>query len=221
MIRPALALAAALAAAGCAPLSTLRSVATPSELYSLTPKSRQSFDPTLPSLDRVQIVVEIPTATAAVNTDRIAVQPEPLRVQYFPGARWVDRAPLFIQTLLIESFENSGKVSSVGRSTVGLRADYLIVTDIREFQAQFRPAATDEGRELFANVRLNVKVVDADLNRIVASESFTDDDERAESTDIADVAVAFDEALGDAMRDAVEWSIRVMAEQPPPRPRRF
>ncbi|MEO1689514.1 MAG: ABC-type transport auxiliary lipoprotein family protein [Pseudomonadota bacterium] len=219
MIRPALAFAAALTVAGCASFDTLNAVATPSELYSLTPKS--TFDPALPKVTE-QIVVDVPTATAAVNTDRIAVQPSPLRVQYFPVARWVDRAPLFIQTLLIESFENSEKVGAVGRSTVGLRADYLIVTDIREFQAElpWKEAEKADGEQLRAHVRLNVKIVDAFADRIVASRSFTKR-KRAATEEMDDVADAFDQALGSAMRDAVEWTIQEIAARPAPRRARF
>lgn len=53
--------------------------------------------------------------------------------------RWVDRAPLIVQALLIESFENTDRVPAVGASGVGLRADYYVVPDLREFQAQVPP----------------------------------------------------------------------------------
>ena len=198
---------------GCASLSTLNSASKSTDLYLLTPKS--TFAAGLPRL-RQQIIVDEPTATAAVNNDRIAVQPTPLQVQYLPGARWVDRAPVFIQTLLIESYENTGKVGAVGRSTVGLRADYIIVTDVREFQA--RPpknAAPDSPLEI--HVRLNIKVVDANLDQIIASRSF-EEFEPTVSDKAEDIVEAFDEALGDALRDSVEWSIRKMysdaAKQP-------
>lgn len=197
------ALAAVLLLGGCTGIGSLNRVATPNELYALTPKS--TFSPSLPRI-RQQIVVEEPTATAAVNTDQIAVQPSPLQVQYLPRARWVDRAPLFVQALLIESFENTGKVAAVGRSTVSLRADYFVYPDVREFQAHVL-TGDDSSGALQVNVRLNIKIVDAREDHIIASESF---EERTLSTsdDALDLAEAFDEALGDAMKDSVEWSIR-------------
>lgn len=191
--------------AGCAGLNTLTSAATPTDLYTLTPKS--TFDPSLPRLKH-QIVVQEPTATAAVSNDRIAVQPSPLQVEYLRGARWVDTAPIIIQALLIESYENSNKVDAVGRSAVSLRADYLIVSDVREFQARV-PAQTLEDNRLQVQVRLNVKVINADLDRIIASRSFEEIVD-AQSDAAGDIAAAFDESLGDVMRDAVEWSIRAM-----------
>lgn len=196
---------------GCSALSGLTAVATPSELYVLTPKS--TFDSDLPRL-RYQIAVEEPTATASVDTDQIAVQPTPLRVQYLPEARWVNRAPLIVQSLMIESFENSGKVPAVGSSAIGLRADFLIVPDIREFQAMVPEDNTDAPLNVI--VRLNIKVIDAFSDRIIASRSF---EERAQSTSDAasDVAVAFDTALGGTLRDSVEWSIREIASYGAPR----
>jgi cholesterol transport system auxiliary component len=190
---------------GCAGLTTLTTAATPTDLFTLTPKS--TFDPSLPRL-RQQIVVAEPTATAAVSNDRITVQPTPLKVEFLPGARWVDRAPAIIQTLLIESYENSGKVDAVGRSAVNLRADYLIVTDVREFQARTAPDAQPND-PLQVQVRLNVKVVYADFDRIIASRSF-EEIVNTKSDTPEDVAEAFDEALGAVMKDAVQWSIREM-----------
>lgn len=196
---------------GCTALSGLTAASTPNELYVLTPKS--TFDTDLPNL-RFQIAVEEPTATAAVDTDQIAVQPTPLRVQYLPGARWVDRAPLIVQALMIESFENSNRVPSVGSSAIGLRADFLIVTDIREFQANV--PVDDPDAPLEVNVRLNIKLIDAFSDRIIGSETF--EEFASAATDGAvDVTTAFDQALGDTMRDAVEWSIREIASYGAPR----
>ncbi|MEL6450105.1 MAG: ABC-type transport auxiliary lipoprotein family protein [Pseudomonadota bacterium] len=203
--RPALALMLLALLPACGGLSSLTQVTTPTDLYVLSPKS--TFDTSLPNLKH-QIVVDTPTATAAVDTDQIAVQPSPLEVQYLPGARWVDRAPLIVQALLIESMENTGKVPAVGSSTIGLRADYLMVTDIREFQA-ILPGGIEDA-PLNIDVRLNIKIVDAFTDRIVGSKSF-EEVVPATSDSAADVAIAFDEALGDTMRDAIEWSIRTIA----------
>lgn len=202
-VKPYVALVLALVLAGCGGLGTLSRVSTPNDLYALTPKSTFAGD--LPSI-RSQIVVEEPTATAAVNTDQIAVFPTPLQVQYLPRARWVDRAPLIVQALLIESFENTGKVPAVGRSTVGLRADYVVITDIREFQALVR--TNEAGNEtLEVNVRLNIKIIDEYEDHIIASSSF-EKIRVSPSDDALELATAFDAALGSAMRNAVEWSIR-------------
>ncbi|MEM0948030.1 MAG: ABC-type transport auxiliary lipoprotein family protein [Pseudomonadota bacterium] len=203
----AAAMLAALLLPGCAGLASLNSAATPSELYILTPKS--TFSTGLPYVPQ-QIVVEEPTATAAVATDRISVHPSPLRVQSFPGVRWVDRAPVIVQSLLIQSFENSGRVSAVGATSVGLREDYTVVPELREFQAEVPVIESSGSPPLSVRVRINIKILDSLDERIIASRSF-EDIEVAASDDMDDVAEAFDEALGDVMRDIVEWSVRRIA----------
>ncbi|WP_299897283.1 ABC-type transport auxiliary lipoprotein family protein [uncultured Ruegeria sp.] len=203
MIKPAIAILTFALVGGCAGLGTLKQAAKPNDLYLLTPKS--TFSSALPRIQK-QIVVEEPTATAAVNTDQIAIQPTPFQVQYLPRARWVDRAPLIVQTLLIESFENSSKVAAVGRSTVGLRADYVIAPDLREFQG-IVVADPENGDKIRIEVRMNIKVIDEYDDKIIASNSFQENVVAA-SDQTSDLIKAFDLALGRAMRDAVEWSIR-------------
>ena len=190
---------------GCSGLLTLSEATSPVDLYLLTPKS--TFDPNLPRI-RQQIVVTEPTATAAISNDRITVQPTPLEVRFLPGARWVDRAPLIIQSLMIESFENSNKVDAVGRSAIGLRADYLIVMDVREFQAIISDADNPDA-PLVANVRLNIKIVEADTDTIIASRSI-EKLQASASDDANDIVAAFDLALGRVLKASVEWSIRRM-----------
>jgi cholesterol transport system auxiliary component len=206
--RPAVLLCAlALLAPGCTgfqTLETLQNVATPSELYNLTPKS--TFAPDLPQVS-AQLVVEEPTAHASVDTDRIAIKPHPLRVQYFPGVRWVERAPAAVQRMLVESFENTEKLTSVGRTAVGLRSDYMVMVDLREFQAELRELQPEA--PVTVRVRINLKVIRQPEGLIVGSRSFAQS-MQAVSDEMVDVVAAFDEALGDAMRGAVEWTLRTV-----------
>ncbi len=203
MIRPLL-LTLILALLGaCTGLDTLRQASKPNDLYLLTPKS--TFSSSLPRVQK-QVVVQEPTATAAVNTDQIAIQPTALQVQYLPQARWVDRAPLIVQALMVESFENSGKVAAVGRSTVGLRADYVIQPDLREFQGLV-VSETENSKTVRVEVRMNIKIIDEFEDKIIASDSFREYVVAA-SDQTPDLVEAFDIALGKTMRDAVEWSVR-------------
>lgn len=203
MIRPFVLTLVLAALGGCTGLDTLRQASKPNDLYLLTPKS--TFSSSLPRIQK-QIVVEEPTATAAVNTDQIAIQPTLLQVQYLPRARWVDRAPLIVQALMVESYENSGKVAAVGRSTVGLRADYVIAPDLREFQGIVTQNA-DGTTTVQIEVRINIKIIDEYSDKIIASDSFQENVVAA-SDQTPDLVEAFDTALGRTMRDAVEWSIR-------------
>ena len=70
--------------------------------------------PDLPRVDW-QLIIETPVAAAGLNTSRIALQRSPVTLEYYANANWTDVAPLMVQTLLIESFENSGKIVAVSR----------------------------------------------------------------------------------------------------------
>lgn len=191
--------------AGCTGLATLGAVTEPIELYEVSPKS--TYDVNLPEIT-AQLVVEEPTAASAVNTDRIAVKPNAFQVEYFPRARWVDRAPLMVQTRLVESFENTGKVESVGRQAIGLSSDYTLVSELREFQAMVRD---DRRGPLSVLVQLNVKIVKQPRGLIVASQSFGAE-VAAASDEMTAVVAAFDDALGSTMREAVVWTVDRIAD---------
>lgn len=185
---------AALPLAGCGGLIPQ---APPSNLYTLSPKS--SFRPDLPRADW-QLVVEEPYASGGLDTHRIAIYTNPYEVKYYAEARWAERAPRMIQTLLVESFENTGKIVSVGRQSVGLRSDFNLKSELREFQAELK-----EGQgvpEIY--VALQSKLIAQPRQQIVASASF-ERREPAKDGTLLSVVAAFDEALGKVLRETVQW----------------
>lgn len=184
---------------GCSGLVNLPGSGPAPDLYDLTPKS--SFASETPAVD-VQLVIEVPTAPRGLDTDRIALRPAPTQLKYFAGSRWSDRAPKMVQTLLVESFENSDKIVAVGPQAVGLRSDYVLKTDLREFQAEYFKSETAPD----IRVRLNLKLIKMPDARIVASQNF----ERvitAPGNNTANIVSSFDEALGKVLRRSVEWSL--------------
>jgi len=190
---------ASLAASGCTD-GLLGGVAgPPSDLYTLTPKS--TFDPGLPTV-AWQLVVEEPIASGGLNIARIALRDDPTRLDYFKGVRWTERAPEMVQTLLVESFENTGKIVSVGRQTLGLRSDYNLKTELREFQAEFDGAAAVPT----IRVRLNAKIIKQPRRKIIASKNF-ESKIVADGSSMQDIIHGYDTALGKVMRHVVEWTL--------------
>ena len=61
----------------------------------------------------------------------------PTTIDYFANAAWSDRAPAMVQSLLIESFEQTGKIISVSRDLAVLRADYILMSELRRFEARY------------------------------------------------------------------------------------
>ena len=171
----------------------------PADLYTLTPKN--TFDDRIAAVPW-QLVVEEPSAAGGLQVQSIALRTKAIELQYFAAARWTERAPRMVQTLLVESFENSGKIVAVGRQTIGLRSDYNLKTELREFQAEY----TGTNRPPTVHVRLSARLIQQPRREIIASENF-DAQVVATSTSMEDVILAFDEALGKVIRRTVEWSL--------------
>ena len=195
--RGALALIGATALAGCERL--LPGAGPAPRLYRLTPKS--TFPEGMPSVDW-QLLVEAPYASASLNTVRIGLMPAPTQFDYYAQANWTDRAPLMVQGLAVESFENSGRIVAVGRDSVGLKPDFVLKIDMREFQAEaFRGPDQHE-----PHIAFGLKLVEMPSRLIVASTSV----ERyavAAPDRLADIIEAWDEALGAVLKETVAWTL--------------
>jgi cholesterol transport system auxiliary component len=201
----ALVIAACLALGACAAALDLASP-DPPRLYELTPKS--TFADDLPEVE-ARLSVEVPTATAGLNNARIALRPTPTTLEYYAHANWIDVVPVMVQNLLIESFDNAGKIDVLGRGVVGVRAEYALLTHIREFQAEYDGPGAPKIR-----VRLQARLVR--LPRRISlgstSEEFVVE---AENTSMPAIVRAFDEAFGKATKRLIEWTIRGSARAEP------
>ena len=173
----------------------------PPNLYTLTPKS--TFTKELQRV-RWQLVVDEPLASGGLNIDRIALRQTPTELKYFARARWTERAPRMVQTLMVESFENSGAIVAVGRKAIGLRSDYNLITELREFQAEY----FESDGVPTVRVRLNAKLVKQPRRAIVASRTF-ESTIKSEGKAMQNVIRAFDQALGKVLRHTVEWTIKM------------
>lgn len=187
---------AAAALAGCSglPLS-----GPAPQLYTLSPKS--TFPPDLPAAGW-QLAVDRPTSPAGLATTRIAVARGPHAIDYYAGARWIDDAPNMVQRLLIESFENSGRVVGVGHDLVSVRPDFVLQSELREFQAHYGEA----GQVPTVNVRIGVRLIRMPQRHIVASAAM---EHLAPAPDnrMASIITTFDHALGKVLRDIVTWTL--------------
>lgn len=172
--------------------------AEPPQLYILTPKS--TFSKNLPNV-KWQLTIDKPIAQAGLATSRIALRQSPISLEYYARANWIDTAPLMVQTLLVESFENSNSIVSVGRQSVTLRADYSLLTELREFQAEYNGPGAPKTR-----VRINAKLVKMP-QRIIIGTMTVERVQAAASGDMKDVVQAFDTALGKALKRVVEWTL--------------
>ncbi len=170
----------------------------PPSLYRLTPKSTFSED--LPAVGW-QLVLEVPVADAGLSTTRVALQKSPTQLEYYARSSWTDRAPLMVQTLMIESFENSHRIVAVGRESVGLRADFILKSELREFQAEYFGGPLPSVR-----IAINAKLVQLPRRTIIGSKSF-EAVAPAKADTMNEIINAYDEALGSVLKHLVEWTL--------------
>lgn len=173
-------------------------------LYLLSPKS--TFDKNLPRVTW-QLSIDPPIAESGLNTTRIAVMRKPYLLEYFERANWIDTAPRMVQRLLVESFENSRRIIGVGRQSVTLRADYGLITELREFQAE------SFGGRMEVHVRINAKLVKLPQRQIVSTLS-AEHKVATEGPAIEQIVRAFDDALGKALKDVVSWALTAVPPNP-------
>ncbi len=171
----------------------------PPRLYELTPKS--TFPKSLPKVNK-QLIVETPLASSGLTSSRIAVKVRRTTLDYYEKSEWTDLAPNLVQTLMIESFDNSKRIIAVGREGSGLRADYILKTELREFQAQLY-----NGQEPEVHIRVNLKLVRMPQREIVSATRFAVT-VKSNGPKVDAIISAFDKALGRILKRTVTWTIK-------------
>ena len=158
---------------------------------------------------RWSLVVDEPTAARQLDTSRIALMSGPLRVEYYADVEWTDDAPAMVQLLLIQSFQNTGRLPAVAPSRQTLATDFLLLSNLRKFQMEKNASGAPQ-----AAVVLETTLLRMPHRLPVATARF----EKAipvggDSVDA--VTAAFDASLGDVMRHVVDWTLQQGNAAPP------
>lgn len=187
--------------AGCGALGAVGDAGSAPQLYDLVPPSRQLT--AMPLAMPLQLVIAEPDASGGVEGNRITLKPSPVEVQYYAGARWVDRTPRLVQTLLMEDVEAMGLVASVERQSVGVRGDYMLKSDIRSFEAVYNGTPGDQNPPMIT-VAINFKLVRQRDGRIIGSRTFEARGPAAANR-IESIVGAFDAQLGAVLGQEARW----------------
>ncbi len=201
-IRCALPMLAAVMLSGCAAITSLTDATTPLQAYELraptdTPAVRGSL--------RRDLVIETPTAGGALDTDRILIRPDPFQAAYLPGVRWTDSAPVMLQNLMLRSFEDTNALRYVGRRPLGGSADYVLVSELTDFQAELGP----DGETVTTRLRLTARLV-READATILGSRTVQSTAPAASTEAAAVVAGFDAATTAALRELTIWALRRM-----------
>jgi cholesterol transport system auxiliary component len=184
----------ALAVGGC----QLPGSGPPPREFRVTQKS--TFPEDLPKVDW-SLMVERPNANRSIDTPRIA-RTSGVEIEYYAGATWIDRPPVMIEPLIIQSFRSSGAIDVVADRRSGVRPDFLLQTDITAFEAMHRAAGPPDVRAAMSATLIRMP------RREVVGTTQIDHTMTAQASDLGSIAVAFDEALGNVLKRLVEWTLR-------------
>lgn len=132
MLRPLLLALCLSTLSGCAAITALGRAAEVLDVYEL--KAPEPV-PVARAAQGIEFVVEQPTASSAIDTDRILVRPTRTQVQYLPDARWTAPAPDMLRSAMVETFLRSGAFRHVGARPLGASGDVALVTSLLDFGA--------------------------------------------------------------------------------------
>ena len=164
------------------------------------PDARVDADPAWPEVGW-QLSTTRPTAARMLDSSRIAVSPVPGELQVYKGALWARTPPEMLEDGVLRVLEDSGRIPAVARQGSGIGADYRLVMDIRDFQADYAGAAVPS-----AIIEVSAKLLHAHDQAVVDSRTFRSV-QAASGTDVALVADAFAGALRVASRDIAGWAL--------------
>jgi cholesterol transport system auxiliary component len=165
-----------------------------------------TFDLTAPNPGRIAggsrsyLVIAEPSTVQALDSDRIIVRDTSGSISFLGSSQWADRVPRLVQTRLIQTFENAGRLGAVGRPGDRIVSDVQMNTDIRAFTVE---TATGE-----ALVEITAKLVNDKTGRVRAAKLFS---ARVPLGAIEgpSAAVAMNSALSIVLTEIVRWAGRV------------
>ncbi len=170
----------------------------PAQLYLLNPTLGPVDGPAV----SWQLAVDEPTSDDSIDRQRIAIYRGDT-MDYYADAEWTDEAPKMIQNLLVKAFEKSGRISAVARDSDGLRTDYLLQSELRDFEARYD---TPDGAPTVV-VTIVARLLKAPGREVVATLN-SSHQARASENKIPAAVQAFNQATAQTLEEIVGWALR-------------
>ncbi len=189
---------------GCATLSALSDASTPLEVYEL--RSPADIRPRSGQPLPLDVIIELPTTSGSLETDRIMIRPSPLQAQYLPGVRWSDPTPVMVQNLMLRALERTQALRYTGRVPLASSGDYAVVTELLDFEAELQA----DGETAMIRQQFIARLVREGDARIVASRTFTAS-AASTSLDAPELLDAFDSASQRLLAEFATWVVRELA----------
>lgn len=144
--------------------------------------------------------IDRPRADAMRDSARVLVRPAPSQLQVYRGAAWHEPVPDMLQSVLLQAFEDSGKIAAVSR-TGSVRSRFRLMTEIRHFEAVER-----DGARLDAEIELQIKLVLQRNGLILANHTFVQRQPTA-GTEIIGLTQAFERSLSALTGEIIAWTL--------------
>lgn len=148
-----------------------------------------------------QLAIAEPTSPIMYDTRKIPVGPGSAEIPALANAQWPDNVPKFLQTKIIQTFENSGLLRTTAKSVDGVTASHQLLIDLRSFQVTEKPTPK-------AEIEFVAKIL-SDNGQIVEARLF-----RAEIPfkimDAANAAGALNDAFGTVAAELLKWAVDVI-----------
>ncbi len=183
--------------------------------YAIYAPQPQIADPSARTVVAWQLQVQEPYAGETLTAPNLLVMPTPAVYEVFPAARWRDPPPALVGTLLLQAFEQSGRIVGVDRAASGVNADFVLSSELRDFQIELA------GGTPHAKISLHARLLGFADNRIVAARTF-EATAPAAAQDAASAAQAIEAALAQLLPQVRDWTFDVAAmawqQRPPAQP---
>ncbi|MCE4071374.1 MULTISPECIES: ABC-type transport auxiliary lipoprotein family protein [Pseudomonas] len=145
--------------------------------------------------------VSAPTASLALDSNRIAVVPQGNQLSSYQGARWSNRAPGLLRDRLLDAFTANGSIRALSSDETSLQADLDLTGELRAFQSEYQ-----SGKPVI-HIRYDARLVRTLGQRIVASRSF-EVSQPVDGKQVPEVVSAFGKAADQLSAQVVEWTLQ-------------
>ena len=156
---------------------------------------------------RLQIL--IPQATPGLETERIVLRNTDNQVDYFADTKWTGTLTALVQSLLVESFDNTHRLQSVGSDLVAINQNYNLLIEIRDFQAEYLKGSSNPR----AHIRIIAKLIKSDTNDVVTTNTY-DESAMASGNNLQEIIPAFDKAWQQASAKIVSDTLQTLGTIP-------
>lgn len=204
-IKPVLIALCALSLSACV---SLLPESTPSSVYRLSSPEPSAWT----GEGRTVITVVAPRAPRGLAGDVIALQMADGHIAYMAAARWISPAPRILQNLIVDTFNAAGSRVAPVLPEDGVRAQYELRLDMREFEAVYDQG---DGRAPLVRVRLAAHLIASNGRQLAGSDVFVGE-ARASANRATAIIAAFDQAAGQVSRDLAEWTAVQTSNQSDP-----